>query len=142
MIDRRALLQASVPFLAALAWMVFVFVETTAPVGTRVPGSGSGIFFDRFDLFAHAGALGLVAGLLALSVLALRLSAYARALRTAMPVIVATAYGGVIEFVQRTIDGRAGSWSDLAADFGGALLAVVALDALLALQRRWRARVA
>jgi len=137
--DRRALIQALVPLAAAVGWMTYVFLETTDPVGTRVPGSGSGIFFGNFDLFAHAGAMGLVAELLALSVLALRLRAYARVLRTATPVGVATAYGGVIELVQRTIDGREGSWADLTADFGGALLAVVALEALLALRRR-RAR--
>ncbi len=67
-----------------------------------------------FDKFLHAGAYGLLAGLLTLAT---------RTRKAAIAAIALTiAYGGLVEIAQGFIPERMGSWEDFAANTVGAVL--------------------
>lgn len=80
-----------------------------------------------FDKFLHAGAYGTLTGLGILST---------RTRRAALTVILlAIAFGGMIEILQSFIPERSGSWGDFAANATGAIGAGFAL---FTWQRRFR----
>ena len=94
--------------LAALGLAAFMLYGSLAP-SLAPPGEYG------FDKFLHAGAYGLLAGLLTLTT---------RTRRAGMAAIaLAIAYGGLVEIAQSFIPERMGSWEDFAANSIGALLA-------------------
>lgn len=94
--------------LAALGLAAFMLYGSLAP-SLAPPGEYG------FDKFLHAGAYGLLAGLLTLSTRTRNAGVAAIAL--------AIGYGGLVEIAQSFVPERNGSWEDFAANSIGAVLA-------------------
>ena len=123
----------SLPILT-LAWVAFLFWVSTYDRGVEVVGVSTGFPNPGPWALVHAGAFGLLAALIALSIWAAWPRLAVLLVPLAASFVATAAYGAGLELYQTTLSTRAGAWGDVVFDATGAAAALAVLAAL----RRWQ----
>jgi len=121
----RSLALFTLPFGASVAWGFVIYELSTDP---NAPGAGSSALgsLPRADLFVHFGLYWFFSLLLIWTVLPCRIwRPLTLALRTGLPVTLASVFGITMELVQDSIPERSASVDDAVVGILGSISAVI-----------------